>query len=88
MLKNLVQTVIQSTAEVAAHQDQALSVTTNRAKSEIEELSVLAGETGATIAELKESIVSDTSPKSPVFILIFSVYSSQQLFLLARDRIL
>ena len=68
MLKNLMQIIIQSTAEVAASQEEALSLTTNRAKSEMEELSSLAGEAGATVAELKESIVSGT------FSEIFTLY--------------
>jgi len=61
MLNNMIHIVIQSTAEVAASQEQALSGTTNLAKLEMEELRILAGETGATIAELKESIVSNIS---------------------------
>jgi len=59
MLKSLVQVVTQSTEEVAAGHEQALQVTTNLAKSEMKELGILARETGATIAELKDSIVSD-----------------------------
>ena len=58
MLRTLVETVIQSTAEVAAGQEQALMLTTNHAKSHLEGLNELAGETGANLAELKESIVS------------------------------
>lgn len=57
MLRNLVQTVIRGNAEVAAEREQALVLTTSRAKSQIEELSILASDTGASIAELKESIV-------------------------------
>lgn len=58
LLRTLVETVIQSNAEVAAGQEQALAVTTNQAKSQMEDLNILAGETGANIAELKASIVS------------------------------
>lgn len=59
MLRTLVETVVQSNAEMAAGQEQALAITTSRAKSQIEELNILAGETGASIAELKQSIVSN-----------------------------
>jgi len=61
MLRNLVETVIQSNAEVAAEQEQALMVTTSHAKSQMEDLNQLAAETGASITELKESIVSEAS---------------------------
>ena len=61
MLKNMVETVLQSNAEMAAGQEQALSITTNRAKSQMKDLSLAAGEAGASISELKESLVSNTS---------------------------
>jgi hypothetical protein len=50
--------LIQSNSEVAAEQEKALIMTTKQAKSQLEDLSLLAGQTGATIAELKESLVS------------------------------
>jgi len=81
--------VIQRTAEVTAGQEQALSMTTNLAKSEMEELSILAGETGATIVELRESIVSDISPTLiDINFDFFSDCSSQPLFLSARSKFL
>ncbi|KAH8601289.1 hypothetical protein B0O99DRAFT_736507 [Bisporella sp. PMI_857] len=58
ILRNLIESLMQSNAEIAASRERALSVTTNRAKSEMEDLSLLAGETGAAIAELKDSIWS------------------------------
>jgi len=89
LLKNLIKIVIQRTAEVTAGQEQALSMTTNLAKSEMEELSILAGETGATIVELRESIVSDISPTLiDINFDFFSDCSSQRLFLSARSKFL
>ncbi|KAG9245100.1 hypothetical protein BJ878DRAFT_541623 [Calycina marina] len=58
LLRNLVETVMASNADLAASQEQALSATTNRAKAEMEDLNALAGDTGATIAELKEAIAT------------------------------
>jgi hypothetical protein len=48
----------QGNAEMAAGQEQALEVTTNYASSQMQYLNDLAGETGMTISELRESVVS------------------------------
>jgi hypothetical protein len=57
MLKTLFQTMAQGNAEMAAGQEQVLEVTMNYAKSQMQHLDVLAGETGATISELRASVV-------------------------------
>jgi hypothetical protein len=72
MLKSHFQTMARGHAEMAAGQEQALELTTSYAKSQIERLNDLAGETGDTIAELKESVVSLT-------ILLFDCSNSYQL---------
>jgi hypothetical protein len=42
---------------MAAEQEQALEITTKNTRYQMVHLNDLAGETGATIAELRESIV-------------------------------
>lgn len=58
MLKRLFQTAAQGNAEMAASQEQALETATNHARSQVEHLNDLAGETGVTISELRKSLVS------------------------------
>jgi hypothetical protein len=58
MLKNLFQTMAQGNAEMAAGQEQALEVAASYAESQIQRLNNLAGDTGATISELRASVVS------------------------------
>lgn len=57
MLRNLVEMVIQSTAEIASEQDKALSINTKNTKSQLEGLNNLAVETAVTMAEVRESMV-------------------------------
>jgi hypothetical protein len=58
-LKQLFDTVIQGNAEMASEQENAVAVNTQHAKSELESLSTLVGETKESVAMLAESIVSN-----------------------------
>jgi hypothetical protein len=57
MLKGLFQTMAQGNAEMAAEQEHALEVSANYAKLQMQHLNTLTGETGATISELRTSVV-------------------------------
>jgi hypothetical protein len=71
---------IQSHAEMASEQEKALSVNTGNAKSQLESLRNLVGETGESIAELRQSIVGDTLVHFlPSFLTVTSCFSSRQL---------
>jgi hypothetical protein len=60
ILKNLVNTVMQSNAEIASEQEKAIVASTGSVKSQLESLNTVADETGATIAELREAVVRQT----------------------------
>jgi hypothetical protein len=59
MLKSLVDMVIQSNAEMAFEQQKALSINTHGTKSQLESLNSLAVETEGTMAEVRQSMVSN-----------------------------
>ena len=59
MLKRLFQTMAQGNAEMAARQEQAVGVAASHARSHMHHLDDLAGETRATISELRLSVVSN-----------------------------
>lgn len=67
MLKNLVDMVIQSNAEMAAEQQKALTINTHGTKSHLESLNSLAVETEATIAEVRQSMVSNALINLSIF---------------------
>ena len=58
MLRGLFQTMAQGNAEMAAGQEQALEAASSYAKLQMQHLNNLTGETGATISELRASVVS------------------------------
>lgn len=59
MLKVLIDTVIQSNAEIAAEQEHALAATTDLANSRLTGVNVLAEETYTTMNRLNSAIVSE-----------------------------
>ena len=60
MLRGLFQTMAQGNAEMAAGQEQALEVASSYTRLQMQHLNNLTGETGATISELRASVVSSS----------------------------
>lgn len=57
-MKNVVDTVLQSNAEMAAAQEHALMATTGTAKSKLEVINALAGNAESSFERLTHAIVS------------------------------
>jgi ABC-type siderophore export system fused ATPase/permease subunit len=65
MLKRLFQTIAQGNAEMAVRQEQAMEVAASYTRSQVQNLHHLTGETGATISELRDSVVSNVTLNKP-----------------------